>query len=805
MIKNKTRTKTIIASLILILCIAVYFHRVVFSGMALSGTDSLFNYPPYSNYAPPGFEHASNWLLGDQTLYFYPSLYYARESIRHGHLPLWNPYIMMGAPFLSDAQSAVLYPVNTVFYVLPFKIAFAISAFIRLFLAGLGMYLFISALDIGLSGSLFSAITFMFCAFNIVWLGYSTTNVSVFLPWLFFLLYKFIQSDRLKYIAGLALVIGIQFLGGHPETSAYILLAAAIYTLVLLYWQYKEKKVLAPAIKKSGYILTAVIVGFMIASPMLLPFLSELYKSATWIYRSGTNKFFLPLRALPVFLIPGFYGSPATDNWWGPYTYNDISGYVGVIALILAIIAITVRHKDRHVLFFAFIALFSSLIAFGIPPFFQIFTKLPAFSHMQNQRLIFIYQFGMIVLAGFGINIIDTAHSNSLNQTKNTNTSTGYLKTLALKISLLLLLFLILVLSTMIIILYHKHEINHLWTLSNYFGIYREIIRAACFAGILILLLNFRIRTPVWEYLVLGMIVAVQFFDLFLFGHNYNPQVKKDWIYPQAPPSIVYMQKDKSLFRFTAFGYTFLPNSMMIYHISDIRGYEFPVNQRYDRFFKTILKGKPVHNIFYVFLENSTQVDSEKYRIDMEHIKKYLELINVKYISYPSNKMISSKYVLKGKSIFLQNKNYKPRAYLAHSVITAGSPDEALQLVRTDIDALLDDSVVIENRKNITMPTCPNKKGEYITVDSYQPDTLKLTVLNKCRDVLVLSDTYDDGWKVRVDGQRQPILHANYLFRGIILDPGLHNVVFNYKPSLFKLGLIISAIGILMVIVPIFL
>jgi hypothetical protein len=202
--------KKLITVLILITLLVIYFYKVVFLGRVLSPADNLFSYPPYNSVAPTGWTHAPNPLLGDPTSQFYPFLYYARENIRHGHLPLWNPYSMIGAPFLADAQSAELYPINIVFYTLPFRDAFAVSAFLKLLIAGFGMFLFVDALDMEFFGSLLSSVLFMFSASNIGWLGSPQTNVSVFLPWLFLLSYKFIKTGRLRYTGWLALITGIQ-------------------------------------------------------------------------------------------------------------------------------------------------------------------------------------------------------------------------------------------------------------------------------------------------------------------------------------------------------------------------------------------------------------------------------------------------------------------------------------------------------------------------------------------------------------------------------------------------------------------
>src|SRR5688500_14323367 len=47
---------------------------------------------------------------GDTFLYFYPYWEYRAEALLAGRLPLWNPLLFMGAPFLANSQAGVLYP-----------------------------------------------------------------------------------------------------------------------------------------------------------------------------------------------------------------------------------------------------------------------------------------------------------------------------------------------------------------------------------------------------------------------------------------------------------------------------------------------------------------------------------------------------------------------------------------------------------------------------------------------------------------------------------------------------------------------
>src|SRR5689334_7228957 len=47
--------------------------------------------------------------------YFYPYRAYAAAAIQHGRLPLWNPDIFGGVPFLANIQAAVFYPLSGLF------------------------------------------------------------------------------------------------------------------------------------------------------------------------------------------------------------------------------------------------------------------------------------------------------------------------------------------------------------------------------------------------------------------------------------------------------------------------------------------------------------------------------------------------------------------------------------------------------------------------------------------------------------------------------------------------------------------
>src|SRR4030042_3626260 len=63
--------------------------------------------------------------------------------------------------------------------------------------------------------------------------------------------------------------------------------------------------------------------------------------------------------------------------------------------------------------------------------------------------------------------------------------------------------------------------------------------------------------------------------------------------------------------------------------------------------------------------------------------------------------------------------------------------------------------------------------------------------------ILVLSDTYFPGWRVFVDGKEEKIYRADYNLRAVLLGAGTHQVKFIYHPLSFKLGAIITFLGII--------
>jgi uncharacterized membrane protein YfhO len=80
---------------------------------------------------------------------------------------------------------------------------------------------------------------------------------------------------------------------------------------------------------------------------------------------------------------------------------------------------------------------------------------------------------------------------------------------------------------------------------------------------------------------------------------------------------------------------------------------------------------------------------------------------------------------------------------------------------------------------------------------SYTNPNQVRAVIETDRDgILVISDVFYPGWELIVNGEKQKIYKANTTFRAGVLKAGVNNILFNYNPQSFKIGFILSIIGI---------
>ena len=234
-----------------------------------------------------------------------------------------------------------------------------------------------------------------------------------------------------------------------------------------------------------------------------------------------------------------------------------------------------------------------------------------------------------------------------------------------------------------------------------------------------------------------------------------------------------------------AFKTNFLfPNTNLFYHVPVLTGYDALGKRNFFEFMQTIAPCRP-HLVFHL-MQWSPPIASP-----------WLDFLNTKYIVTPlgislPDSAFTRIYPLEGdnidsKHMLFQNKNSLSRAFLATRILGIMEPVK----VRAALTAPSFDprsSVILNIQDDYTFPV-HYKDRDRCEITRYTPAEIALSVDHKEPRVLVLSDTWDPGWKAFVDGERVPVFQANLTFRGIILyQPGRHEVIFKYDPFSFRLG-----------------
>jgi len=149
-----------------------------------------------------------------------------------------------------------------------------------------------------------------------------------------------------------------------------------------------------------------------------------------------------------------------------------------------------------------------------------------------------------------------------------------------------------------------------------------------------------------------------------------------------------------------------------------------------------------------------------------------------------------------------------PRAAMFYGAETAATDEDALRrLVDPGFNVLQRAVVASEGlspeaaRELQQMATAPPSSAAAARIVQMKSREVDIDAAPDRRALLVLNDTDYPGWRAYIDGKESPILSANYLFRGVLLDAGRHHVVFRYEPASFHAGVAISLLAVLGLVV----
>ncbi|MDP1721729.1 MAG: YfhO family protein [Candidatus Gottesmanbacteria bacterium] len=741
----------------LLFVVTVFFSPVFFEGKLPVPSDTLVGlYHPwrdlYSDTNPRGVPF-KNFLITDPVRQQIPWRKIAIDQWKQGEIPLWNPYNFSGAPILTNIQAAALYPLNILFLVFPFIDAWAMLIMLQPLLAGLFMYWYLRSLALRSIASLLGAIAWSFSGFNVAWFTWGTIgHVALWLPLALLSIDRMLlagmsfpsrqrrgklQRESIFWSMVFIVSLVFQFFAGHAQISLYFILVVIAYGVMRIFQAKEQKKSVFVFI----FLLSLVAI---LTAVQWIPFLdwtqqsSRVFDSAAW----NKEGWLIPWAHLVQFVAPDFFGNPTTLNYWGQWNYGEFVGYIGILPLVFAFIAIFSPSFKKH-RFWIWISAAALLFALPTPisalPFIL---KVPILSSLQPTRLLFIVDFALAVLAAYGCH-------EFLENTKRRRwiwslcSLGGILAILwvvsisgSLQVSMrnLVLPTVLFIVAAALFILYHR--LHRIVSLRN--------ILAWSFVGL----------------------VAV---DLLRFGWKFTPFTPREYFFPETK-ILSFLKQQPRPFRIMSVDKRILPpNTASYFGIESIEGYDPIIGSRYEEFMAAIARGKPDVSPPFGFNRIITLASLHSSLLPIVNVKYILSLTD---LSEPFLK----KVFVEGETRVYEDSRLFPRVWAVEKTIRTSGKEETIKALYAVKDVRRE--AVVEG--DVSVLSVPMRSEEYVSLKTYQSNRLNIDTSFSVPRLLVVSNTYHPGWRAAIDGKKTQIYRTNYAFQGIVVPAGTHTVLFSY-------------------------
>ncbi|MBU0618992.1 YfhO family protein [Patescibacteria group bacterium] len=736
---------------ILGLAVVIFFYPVIKGKYPIPADALLGMYHPWRDQAWDGFVRFpfKNFLITDPVRQIYPYKQLVINQWKAGQVPSWNPYILAGMPLAASWQAGAFYPFNLVFLVLPFKLAWTVFIGLQPFLAALFMFFYLKNQRFKQLNCWLIALSWAFSGFMMAWLTWG--NIGHTALWLPLILLSIDKKRYSVFIFALASAI----LAGHTQVAFYV----SIFSILYLGFNVFVKKISSKTLIR--FVLSGLIVACL-TLPQWGPSLklAQLSGRQSDLPNKGKLDWFLPGVHLTQLIAPDFFGNPATQNYWGVWNYAEFVSYIGIAGLLLAIYGLFFsQDKNRH--FFSLTALLTLILATS-NPISRLFLNVPFVGTFQPSRFVYLLDFSLLLLAGYGF------------QAFLTKGSVKKLFPFKLVFSGIIccLLFVLAFFLTL------KPGIFQALNLEPNFLVSRRnlVLPTGLLLAVLAALFAYQLTKK--RFILVGLMFLVVF-DLFRFTHKFTPFVRAELIFPQTK-TLDFLQQQTVNYPWRVAGVDYLtnqkrifaPNLNMPYKLATPDGYEPLYLKRYGEFIGLLEWGDQV---------NLANLAFNRIIIPNNYNSRLFDLLGVKYIlslqdiDSPKLKPISQA----GETRIYENTQSFPRAFLVYDYQVADSKQAAAEfLLDENID--LRKTVILEQNPGLQLEMPAEEKLEIV---SYKANQVLIKTESETKALLILTDSYYPTWQALIDGQTTEIFMADYTFRAVVVPAGSHEIEF--KNQLF--------------------
>jgi hypothetical protein len=669
------------------------------------------------------------------------------DELKKGHLTLWNPQLFGGEPYFGGFQSALLYPPNWLFMVLPLPFAINSSIAFHIFMAGFFTYCWIKFRGSHPASALMAAFMFMFGASMILHVvpGHLPNLCTMaWIPLVFLSVDICYQKEDFRWVLLSMFALAMQIFSGHIQYVYYTVILLSFYVLFLL---------IKTKVSKESFVFRLGFIGLGAGA------LSAVQLLAGWAAASESARTkvldidFIDIADITAerlwcLLMPDFFGG--WKNYWGGGFYWEGPVYVSLTAFVLALLGFLIsKQPDKK--FFGVATVVLVLVGVGKrSPIFVLFYKyFPLFNSFRGVGKLNIFiTLCLTVLTAMGM---DEIFKNSENLQK--------LKNWTIKASGVFLLVSLIFYAALLLggQKLFKNYIDHAGSMAL------SLLLCAAILSLIALVARGSIKKPVWNY---GFLVLV-FAELFLFAKSNLPFFDLNDLRQEVSAIQNTYQRDPGDYRI----YSGENNLVMGSSGWGVWGNDPMVPARYDEF---------------ATLTHSLNGQTFGLSNPLQNNIPALGLFRLKYAFFEQESQLKEQKL---------NLSQVPRAFIVSQWQSGFRESNWLQVLSPQFKPLK--QVWLEQD-----PGIPNGLTEFkgsVSLNDLSSDKVEIRVEIKKPAILVITDNYSRYWKAMgyPDSAESSysVMPANGFQRAIPLLAGKHHILMEYRPDGFVIGTWISEVS----------
>lgn len=690
-----------------------------------------------------------------------PMVTLVSRRLAAGEFPLWNPHELCGIPLFAGLQVGILYPPNLIFVLFDAPLASDLLLIAHLAFAALCVYGLARTWEAPPLAALAAGLSFAWCArINTIVNQHSPLMALTWMPLTVWLVELSLRKKR-HAVVGLALAVCTQILVGSFEAVVFNLEAAGLYAVFRLAPGILGTERVA-SLRSGLALLIAVGLGIALAAPLLLPAAELILRSnridVTLDEARGVGT--IPLADLGAMLLSNVN---RLDQKW-------VHVHAGVLSLLAVTLGLGMRAHRSLYLYAITLCVFGALMTEG-GAVFELYTSTPIGENLRRPwKFLVFLALGMALLTAIGVTRLLAWSQRGMQPSWKTPT---WLATLALCL-----------------------------VLGAFAARDGGVVPYAIAAGGLLILAALR-WPAACRTIVLGL-VALHVVQLFFAFENSGMRAIHR-------PEALYRERDMwrelaeragnerilisgRLFRDPAF----VQKQGAIHGFYATGGYDALISREHARFFdaaglRTILG-------YRFFGTSALTTDVDWSLVDRTSTRFVVLQRNEQLATRLQNPRIRRSLGFRSvtldnpsRAVVYQRDSAFPRARFTADFVLAGGPASAAAALAALSPGAR--QVVLEASKaEVGRSPSPRANGS-VKITSLEAERIVLEVEAGVPGFVVLSDSWNPGWKARVDGRVVPILRADILFRAVAVPEGISRVELDFQPRSLVLGAGVAAVA----------